>query len=947
MRKTLLKRSAAGAAIVIALGAPTGAVYAQDGGDAATTDVVISVGSRRDSRSAANTPAPVDVIGNDELLNQGDTDIVNILRTSVPSYNANTQPISDAATLIRPATLRGLAPDKTLVLVNGKRRHRAAVITFLGDGISDGSQGADISVIPAIALKQVEVLRDGAASQYGSDAIAGVINFVLRDNSDGASFDAKWGSTYEGDGDSWNVQANVGLPIPVGEGGFLSISAKYGETDATSRSVQRDDAAALIAAGNTAVANPAQIWGQPNVNDDLSLFANMSVPFSDQVEFYAFGNYAERQVEGGFFFRNPTNRSGVFAGPQLNPATFNTLITDDNGTPNDDTDDFFRDSVSNAVVGMPIDSVRVGDLSVDSAGDCPAGIPLTDGGGLIPDPTILASVQADANCFSFVEMFPGGFTPRFGGDLEDRSVVVGLRGELPVGNGLFYDVSYTYGQNDVNFFINNTINASLGPNTPTSFTPGGYTQEDSNFNLDLSYGVPNDMFASDINIAMGFEHRREQFTIRAGDPNSFAIGPLAAPSLGFPGGQGFASSSNGFGGFTPASAGTTAQKNYAVYFDTEVDVTDQLIVQGAVRYEDFYTSFGDTLNYKIGALYALNDNLTFRSTWSTGFHAPTAGQANVTNITTQFSGGQLVDQGTLPLSSPAGQFIADRLELSTGSRPTLGPEESKNFTAGVAIGLGAIDLTVDYFNIKVDNRISISDQQNFLAELLAVAGENSVAIPGGSTTSQVINLLDTAGVITASDFAGSEDLTSFGFFQNAFDTRTQGIDVVASTNFEAYQGSNTNVALAFNWTDTKVTDRGVGTAAPLSYGRAKQIEDSTPATRGNITFNHTDGPLRGLLRVNYYGKFFECHLDDTNNDAPPALPCGLAHFGGSQFPIDIELGYEVVEGVELIAGAQNVFDSTPDPLSAANAGVAGSKFPPLSPAGYNGGFFYFRLRAEL
>jgi iron complex outermembrane recepter protein len=937
VKKTLLKRSAAGAAIVIALGAPTGVVYAQDG--ASTSDVVISVGTRRDSRSAANTPAPVDVIGGEELLNQGDNDLVNILRTSVPSYNANTQPISDAATLIRPATLRGLAPDKTLILVNGKRRHRAAVITFLGDGISDGSQGADISVIPSIALKQVEVLRDGASSQYGSDAIAGVINFVLRDDAEGASFEAKWGSTYKGDGDSWNVQANVGLPIPVGEGGFLNISGRFGETDATIRSVQRDDAAALIAAGNTAVANPAQIWGQPNINDDLSLYANMAVPFSDQVEFYAFGNYAERQVEGGFFFRNPTNRGGVFAGPQVNPATGNALVDDGMGG--------FLDAITSAPVASPSASVLVGNLAGVDASACPAGIPLTSGGGLIPDPTILGSVTASANCFSFVELFPGGFTPRFGGDLEDKSVVVGLRGELPVGNGLFYDVSYTYGENEANFFINNTINASLGPNTPTEFDPGGYTQEDANFNLDLSYGVPNTMFASDINIAMGFEHRREQFTIRQGDDASFALGPLTSASAAFPTGQGFSSSSNGFGGFTPASAGTTAQKNYAVYFDTEVDLTDQLIFQGAVRYEDFYTSFGDTLNYKVGALYALNDNLTFRTTWSTGFHAPTAGQANVTNITTQFANGQLQDQGTLPLSSVAGQFIADRLELSTGVRPTLGPEESKNFTAGVAIGLGPIDLTVDYFNIKVNNRISISDQQNFLTELVAVAAENGLTPLVNPTTSQALNQLDAAGILNIGDFAGSEDLVSFGFFQNAFDSTTQGIDVVASTNFEAYEGSNTNVALAFNWTDTEVTDRGVGTAAPLSYGRAKQIEDSTPATRGNITFNHTDGPWRGLLRVNYYGKFFECHLDATNNNAPPAIPCDLPHFGGSQFPIDVELGYEVTEGVELIAGAQNVFDSTPDPLSASTAGIVGSQFPPLSPAGYNGGFFYFRLRAEL
>lgn len=933
--KATLLCATAGAALAAALGFSAAPAFAQDEGQLADkdVDVIITVGTRRSARSAGDTPAPVDVISADEVLNQGDTDIQNVLRTSVPSYNVNTQPISDAATLIRPANLRGLAPDSTLVLVNNKRRHRAAVITFLGGGISDGSQGPDISVIPALALKQVEVLRDGASSQYGSDAIAGVINFVLRDAPDGATFQADWGQTYKGDGDQWSVAGNIGLPIPVGEGGFVNLTAEFGETDATDRSVQRADAAALIAAGNTDVASinvntitsdVVQIWGQPNVNDDFKFFGNSAIPFSDALEIYAFGNYAKRQVEGGFFFRNPTNRGGVFAGPLVDPVT----------------------GAADPVNGVP--SVLVGDLSVDTAGDCPAGIPLTQGGGLIPDPTVLASVVADANCFSFVELFPGGFTPRFGGDLKDKSIVSGFRGEVPfMGSALNYDFSYTYGRNDINFFINNTINASLGPNTPTSFKPGGYSQIDNNFNVDLSYGVPNDMFASDINLAVGFEHRKETFEIRAGDPASFAIGPLSAPSSAFPGGQGFSSSSNGFGGFTQASAGSNSQKNYAIYFDTETDITDQFTLLGAVRYEDFYDSFGDTLRYKIGGLYKLTPDLTLRSTWSTGFHAPTAGQANVTNITTQFSNGQLQDQGTIPLSSAAGQFIADRLELATGVRPTLGPEKSKNFTVGAGFNIGDIAMTIDYFRINVDNRISISDQQDFLGELLAVAGENGVIIPPNSTTSQVLNLLDGAGVLNAADFAGSEDLTSFGFFTNAFDTRTQGLDVVANTSFEFYEGSSTTAALAFNWTDTKVTDFGLNTASPLSTGRAKQLEDSTPATRGNLTINHYVGNVRGLVRVNYYGKFFECHLDATNNAAPPAVPCDLPHFGGAQFPIDLELGVKVVDRVELIAGAKNAFNSYPDRLSATNAGVAGAKYPPVAPAGFAGGFYYFRVRADL
>jgi iron complex outermembrane receptor protein len=847
------------------------------------------------------------------LLDQADSDLADIIRTSVPSFNVNTQPISDAATLIRPANLRGLPPDNTLILVNNKRRHRAAVIAFLGGGLSDGAQGADISVIPAIALSQVEVLRDGAASQYGSDAIAGVMNFILRDTPSGAQLEGEWGQTYEGDGTAWSVAGNIGLPL--GPTGFVNISAEYGETDATSRSVQRDDAAALIAAGNTAVADPAQIWGSPNVDEDFTIFVNSALPIGDAGELYAFGNYSGRVVENGFFFRNPTNRGGVYAGPLVDPLT---------GQPDP--------------LGVP--SVLVGDLSVDTAGDCIAGIPLTSGGGLLPDPAFLASVQGDPNCFSFVELFPGGFTPRFGGDLEDRSIAIGFRGDLSIGTGLAYDISYYYGQNDIDFFINNTINASLGPNTPTSFNPGGYSQIDENFNIDFNYAIPMGL-ASDLNVAFGAEHRSETFEIRAGDLASFVLGPLAAPSVGYPAGQGFSSSSNGFGGFTPASAGEDTQENYAAYLDLEADITDRLVLQAAIRYEDFYDTYGTTTNYKLGGLYRLTEDFTIRSTWSTGFRVPTAGQANVTNITTAFDGVNLVDQGTIPLSTAAGQFIADRLEADTGVRPTLSPEESENFTIGTGFSIAGVNVTVDYFHIEVDDRIAISDQQDFLAELIEFAGEEGVVLPPNANTSQVLNLLDAAGSLNIADFEGSEDLTSFGFFTNSFATRTQGIDVVATYNF-AMMGGESSLALAANWTDTEVTDTGQNTAAPLSPGRQKVLEDGLPAFRGSLTLNHSQGPWNGLARVNYFGEFFECHLDAYNSAAPDG--CDLPYNGDAQVTVDLELGYDITENVSLAIGAQNAFDSYPD--TNPWGGVAGSRYPQYGPAGFNGGFYYVRTRAR-
>lgn len=269
------------------------------------------VGSRSHERSASDLAVPVDVLDSSELTRQGDSRMDSMLSRIVPSMNVSQEPISDAATLVRPAQMRGLSPDSTLVLVNGKRRHRSSIISFLVAGGSEGSHAPDLSAIPAIALDRVEVLRDGAAAQYGSDAVAGILNFVLKEESEGGRLEARWGQYYQGDGENFTVSGNIGLPLT--ENGFLNISGEYNEADPTSRSVQRADAQGLIDAGNTHVRTPAaQIWGAPEIDDNYKLFANAGIELGDSHEVYAFGSYAERTVEGGFYYRNPHKRGGVF-----------------------------------------------------------------------------------------------------------------------------------------------------------------------------------------------------------------------------------------------------------------------------------------------------------------------------------------------------------------------------------------------------------------------------------------------------------------------------------------------------------------------------------------------------------------------------------------------------------------------------------------------------------
>ena len=899
MKNVLMRAAALVLALPIAMGAPV-QVVAEEG----VIEEVIVTGTRVADRSAADSPVPVDVISGSEFRDNASTDVQDMLRTAVPSFDVNTQPISDAATISRPANVRGLSPDNVLVLVNGKRRHRGSIISFLGGGISDGAQGVDIAAIPSLALKQIEVLRDGASSQYGSDAIAGVLNFLLRDDAEGFELVTRYGSTFEGDGDNYMVAANLGLPL--GDRGFVNMTGEIREADGTVRAAIRDDVAYAAANGYAAVADyrtintytneAPQYWGQPDVEDDFKFFVNAAYELNDKAEVYAFGNRAERSVTGGFFYRNVVGRAsnltagastgqrgGVYRGPTVDPLTGLELDSDLGGVP----------------------SVLVGDL--DGGTSCIDGIPLGGAGGVTPDADFLAQVTASDNCFSFIETIPTGFVPRFGGDNEDSSFTIGVRGELDYGTGLSYDVSAQRGSNRSDFMIFNTINASLGPDTPRDFVPGGQEQTETLYNVDFVYRMDVGL-ASDLNIAFGAEYREEDFDLYAGDAASYQLGPLAD--------QGFSSSSNGFGGFPENTS--ASQDSTAFYVDLEADLTEALTAQAAVRNEDFST-FGDTTDYKLAGIYRLTDDFRIRGAFSTGFHAPTAGQANITNVTTQIIDGNLIDQGTLPLFSAPGQLAADFIESQGNGRPTLGPEEAENFSIGVAFDLENSSWTIDYYNIEVTDRVTLGANINFL-EALNYAGGGAAY----TSVSDALTGLGNAGTINRELFTGLEDLKQFRFFTNSFDTTTTGIDVVGSRDFALGDGES-KVTVAFNYNETEVDSRG--TINPISDGRVEALEDLLPNVKGNVAWSHMQGNYRTLLRANYYGSW---------------RSTGNGYNVGSEILVDAQVAYTWDENLELVLGVDNLFDEYPKKNP--GAGSIGQLYPEDSPFGFNGGSWYLQVR---
>jgi len=758
-------------------------------------DIVVT-GTRSNPRTAISSVVPIDNFVAEVIDRQGNGDLTENLKNIVPSFTA-TPLTGDGAAFVRPTSLRGLPPDQTLVLMNSKRRHRSSLIAHFGAAINAGSHAVDIGHIPSIAVKNLEVLRDGAAAQYGSDAIAGVFNFILKDANEGAEFQVqtgKWYGSKEGYGSEtdYKVALNVGLPLT--EKGFLNLSGEYTFNEELKRGRQHVDAIGLEGAPD-----PVMNWGRPESSGFRSIW-NAGIEVADNIELYSFGNFSDTYGDYSFFYRSP-NRPGV-----LTPV------------PNDPQ-----------------------------------------------DPT--------KGNFSWGDAYPLGFTPRLEGFQTDVSSVTGLKGMLP--GAINYDVSASFGFNRISYLLNNTLNPSWGPLSQTDFRPGDLQQFERNVNVDLSKE-----FTADLNVAVGFQSRNETYTLYEGDLQSYAAGPWAAvgnlidpetdtlynaPAIG----------ANGLAGTTYNDAGAFDGSSWGAYIDVEYDITKDILVQVAYRHEQF-RDFGSADNFKAAGRYKIADWLTVRGGFSTGFHAPTPGQANVVTITTSFDGasGMQVQEGTVSPTNP--------LAVSLGGKNLI-PETAENISVGLASRVNDnISVTLDYYRIDVNDR---------LIKSRSLPIENPL-------------------------------FSELAFYTNSLNTRTFGIDAVAS-----WKSKDTRISIGANYNVTEVLEQTkVNGENPVSEETIFNIENNLPKTRINASINQDFGGLSAMLRVNYYGGTIDERGGQEEVD-PVAL-------------IDIEFTYPINENFRLILGANNLLNTYPTEIATRLS--QGMPYPRRTPIGYHGGMGYFK-----
>jgi iron complex outermembrane recepter protein len=824
---------------------------------------IVVTGTRKGGQSPTETLSPVDLLGGELLSDQATYDLTDALPKISPSLNTQRFPIADGTALIRPVTLRNLSPDQTLVLMNGTRRHRSALVNLqlapLGT-VNQGSQAVDFAAFPAAAIERVEILRDGASAQYGSDAIAGVVNIILKDASEGGSLSAQYGSYYEGDGDRLSVSGNIGLPLT--EMGFVNLSGEYSESEITSRGNARPDAATVGGfVGNDLVplGGLGQRWGDPDV-EALKFLVNAGIDLTESLELYGFASYMDNTTKSDFFYRAPV--LGTQA-EQQQVCARTTLQMD--GDPDCVTGDGLPDPADQSLVD-----------SIESQG-------LDPNDYLTPD---ASSPSGYVLRNPIHEQFPGGYNPDFGADLTDMFVAVGLRGEWT--DTLSWDVRGRYAENEVEYTLSDTINASLGRLSPLSFNPGTLTQEESGINVDFVKSFEN----SPLNIAFGGELRNETYKIEVGDPASREVGPTAA-IFGF--------GSDGFQGFPVTSAGDFESDSWAGYVDIETDLTDRLSGAVALRYED-YDLFGDTTDWKVSGRFQFTDQVAIRATANTGFRAPTPGQVNTLNVTTTSdASGNLIPNGTYPVANP--------VAIALGAIP-LEPEESESYTVGLVWDAGArTSVTVDYYHIEIDERL---------------------ALLSNTITDADVPALVAAGVENADLLVGS----NANFFVNGFDSKIDGIDLAVASAFDL-GGGDLVVDLRHNYNTQEVSNVTPGT---INASRVFDLENQIPENRSILSFNWASGGMLGaLLRLNYYDEWRTTAGLFSPGDASDQYTYG------STLLVDAEVSLTINDMFTVTAGGENIFDELPEDEQDPVARFLGVEDALTSPYGFNGGFYYLRL----
>lgn len=850
------------------------------------SEEVVVIGTRRTDRTLTDSASPVDVISSADLQTQPSANILDSLKNIVPSFFVAQNTIADASSFVRSPSLRGLPGDEVLVMLNGKRYNRSALVQVYsgGDtGLSYGAQAADLSAIPAIAISNLQVLRDGATAQYGSDAIAGVLNYGLRRDA-GFELQGRWGQYYKNDGDSRQIAGDVG--VKLGERGFINVAAEYNDDLGTSRGKTRPTAATL-AALNPSLADqipnypgPAQIWGSSPTHG-YKILGNAGFDVTPDSELYAVLNIARSHADQSFNYRPPITVSG--------------LVIDDGTTTTTTTNG--RNGSYNPVYLTP----------------CPAGNATCPTGGFL----------ANGQTFSAANLYPAGFTPRFVGVTKQAYGTVGYKGKFE--NGLTYDLSGSLSRNVLTLSMYNSLSPSYGPASQTSFEFGDLIQKEANANLDLTYPLEVG-FASPITLSGGAEYRRETYKATAGDEQSYAAGPFASsvplftetsPGSGVYTQTGSSSAqspaASGYGGTSPQAAGSWSQKSWGLYGGAETDITKTLTVGIAGRHEH-YSNFGNADVGKINAIWKATPWFSLRGTVGTGFHAPSPGQSHVSILTTNFISGNQVQTGTYPVDNPIAQYY--------GAKP-LKPEKSTNFGVGTVLTpTSGASLAIDYYNIKVKNRI-------FISQPFAVTAADVAANPG----------------LAAVGVGGN-----VSYFTNGLDTRTQGVDVVGSYR-TALAGGSLNLTLAYNYNKSTVlsTDPNV-----ISNAQIINIKHLAPNHRGNVSAAWSSGGFTFNVRENYWGWWVNAVDYPTVKDAAGETTVGQKF--GAKWTTDLDISYTFDEHYTLTLGASNLFDAYPTKIRAStynpiyaltNSAADGQVYPRNGgPFGINGGFYYVRLRVK-
>ena len=806
----------------------TSGAYAQtttaDTAPTAATTVVVT-GTRVSNRTVLDTTSPVDVISADTLKNSGTTEINQALSVALPSLNFPRPSLADGTDTIRPATLRGMAPDQTLVLVNSKRRHSSSLVNLNGT-IGRGSSAVDLNTIPTAIVKNIEVLRDGAAAQYGSDAISGVVNLRLRTDRTGGEATVNYGARFteydllnaptpaggtwtapnsrkRTDGQSATVSMWKGLAW--GETGYVTIAAEYKDQSHTERSgydmrqqYARLPGGAYDPRENTF--NRFSAWyGEPEMQQS-TLFVNAGNDLGNGVKVYGWTSYQKREARSGGFYR----------------------------------------------------------------------------------------IAQDVR--NITSIYPDGFLPIIAPTVDDYSATGGVTWTLGEWD---MDASLGYGKNKMQFQIENTLNRSIGPTSKTEFDAGGFSYAQTVLNLTGVRKVDVAGLASPLNIAVGTELRNEAYKLFAGEPDSYRYGGVVVNGTpAAPGAQVFP-------GFRPANAADTSRSSFAAFTDFEANLTPELLSSVAIRGEH-YTDFGNSLAGKFASRYDFNKQFALRGSVQNGFRAPSPQQQNFTSTSTNFIDGVPFEITTFKPTDP--------VAVALGAKP-LKAEKSVNLSLGGVLRMNSASLTVDAYQIKVRDRIVLSENLTSAAVRNYITSQGFIGVGGGR------------------------------FFINGVETKTKGVDVVFNMPYNAGNAGKFDFTLAGNVTKTEVTKVPTTTQlaalspAPVLFDRVNvlTLEKGQPKNKINASATWNQGPIGATLRATRYGEVLS-----------PGTTAALDFVMHPRTTVDLEGRYALTSKMSLALGAENLFDQYPETLPPALNTTGNAPFSNYAPFGRAGRYVYAR-----